>query len=455
MGLLRKALLFCGIIVFVGYIFGKIKFNLNEVAEIKEKRIQNLNSIKNSHNLLEKRRPASVNQEKTIPKEIDNTNISKSTYEEELNADSNSFSNQTPVESNIDEKNQERTNEERGRGVAGFAPQSSGDISNTETASNTLPTKVGSENILGTDTSDFTNVSSSGAGSSVEGGFANGGLTLKEFSCSFDKAEGTYSSDIEVRLNCSESAKIKYCIRTDDFSCDPITASQMYSSVIRLIGNNTYNISYYGESIETGEITEVTSLTYIIDSTPPNLVVNYPKVVLQTSQLPFVNYTYSTDFGRENFYYHQVNLKNHNPTSSGLGWSCSQIFYNYSSLLSPNATVIQNNYSLSGLGTSEKIDQKVDMARLQIGSNYIVTIIENRNAGTFSCQTKNIKINDFFIATFTGTGATPIISGIKKTTGAFGAYGVFQRTPASISAGSQKNEQSEKVLQSTLVDIIY
>lgn len=455
MSFIRNIFLFCGIIIFVGYLFGKIKLNLNQVVEQEINTDQNLKIKTNVNKNLSNRKPASIDKNLTKKLAPDQTQISKSSFDKDFLQEESTLLNSAPFENKMMNENQEIIEGEKNRDVAGFAPQSTSDISNTETQLNTSPTKIGNENIYGTDTSDFTQVSSSNSSNIVEGGFANGGITPSDFNCTFDKAEGTYSKNIQVNIKCSENARINFCISTEDSTCDPLVSSSAYNSGINLIGNNSYYISYYGESIETGELTEIINLKYIIDSTPPNLVVNYPKIILQTSQLPFENHTYSTDFGKDNFYYHQINLKNHNPTSSGLGWSCSQIFYKYQTLVSPSPTIIQNNYSISSLGLNEKIDQKVDMARLEIGNNYMVTFIENRDAGTFSCQTQNIKINDFFISSFTGTGTTPIISGVKKTSGGFGAYGVFQRTPASISTGSQKNEQSEKVLQSSLVDILY
>ena len=90
---------------------------------------------------------------------------------------------------------------------------------------------------------------------------------------------------------------------------------------------------------------------------------------------------------------------------------------------------------------TDQIIQTVDMPNLVIGDNHIVTVLEDRVLGVVSCQVQNVVVKDFAIADFTGTGATPVTTGVRRTLGSFVGFGHFQAVPNSATSGQLSNTQ--------------
>lgn len=296
------------------------------------------------------------------------------------------------------------------------------------------------------DTSDYTEIgdgddSSSGGGSPL--------------TCSFDKSQGTYGTPISVTLTCSEAAKITYCLQAGGGVCDPRSSPSIYSAPVNITVDGSYSLSFFGEANSSGNVTSIQDLSYVIDTTLPDLLVNFPKINVQTTELPFLNQTQSTDFGKANHYYYQINFKKHDPTPSGLAWTCEDMKSAYTGLTSPAPQVIQNSFDLSSLLVSDQIEQSVDMPKLDPGDNWIVTIIEDQNRNLLSCQAQKVIVKDFYISSFTGTGATPVNAGVRTTAGSFISYGHFQATPSSSTSGDLENTQGTNVQQSGFFGITY
>ena len=307
------------------------------------------------------------------------------------------------------------------------------------------------DSITGEDTSDFTDVSINSTSTEKINESINSNPT-----CSYDKLEGVYGTPFSVTITCSEAATIRYCTNFGAAHCDPLASPILYTVPIPVnSGDNTYGISFYAEFDDAAFISPVTDLTYILNTIPPALIVSFPKINIQTSQLPFTNNTQSTDFGLSNHYYHQINFKEHDPTASGLNWSCSDMLNNHGTLTTPSVEVIQSDYDVSGLLITDQIDQSVDMPKLVPGDNYIVTILEDRARNLSSCQTQNIQIADFFISQFTATGSTPTVSGIRTTSGGFVGLGHFQAVPNNSDKGSSENTQSTRVNKKNIFNIIH
>jgi len=317
--------------------------------------------------------------------------------------------------------------------------EQSGDSSFQQEAETTIVDFDNDQSSLnGEDTSNFSQVGSNSDESINE--------SSNSFTCSYDRAQGTYSTSTTVSISCSESAQIHYCVQVGAGACDPLSSPTLYSGPITIgPADNTYKLSFYGSNSSSS--TSVEDLTYVIDSSTPSLTVNFPKLQLQTTELPLLNHTQSLSFGKPQHFYHQYNFKSHNPTSSGLNWSCADIVSNYSSLATPAVAIIQGSFDISVLSVADQINQSVDLARLEVGDNYIVTVIEDRSRNVFTCQTQNIKIADFPIQSFSASGATPVSGTIREVSGQFQSYGHFQSPPTLTSSGSSESDKVGQVLE--------
>lgn len=265
----------------------------------------------------------------------------------------------------------------------------------------------------------------------------NSNPIINNMSCAASMNEGSYPRPIDIRISCSEESIIRYCINVSNEQCDPFVSSIVYTGPIHLSASNSiYSISYFAQALNSSFTTQISSLVYTIDQSVPALAVNYVLTNAQTSQLPLLVQIQSSTFGSADYYYHQINLKTHDPSSSGLDWSCPEIATNYGTLHTPTAVATALNYPLQPLLVSDQIDQKIDGPELSTGDNYITTIIEDRVNGEFFCQTQKVTINDFPLHSFTGAGTTPLTSGVRRTLGNFVPYGHFQPTATSSKSGS-------------------
>ncbi|EPZ49982.1 hypothetical protein M902_0912 [Bacteriovorax sp. BAL6_X] len=323
-------------------------------------------------------------------------------------------------------------------GTNNFSSDSGGTSSTNSVASisnDDLGVKSGSS-ISTTDDSDDTDTSSS----SSNGSGSSSDPVITPVTCSVDRAEGMYSATINVTITCSENSKISYCLQAGGGFCDPVSTPTIYSGPIAVgTVDGEFGLSYFAESLSTTSSTEVAELTYHIDSTPPDLMVTFPKVYAQTTFNSVSNYTQSADFGKSNYYYHQINFKGTNPGAGGLNWTCDQIYHDYNV---SGFTSIASDVDVSGLDpATQQIDQLIGITDFVTGDNYIATVIEDRNLGIISCQVQNVVVRDFAIAAFTGTGKTSVISGVRTTYGGFVGYGHFQATPNTSNSGQLSNEQ--------------
>ncbi|AYF43954.1 hypothetical protein BALOs_0944 [Halobacteriovorax sp. BALOs_7] len=260
-------------------------------------------------------------------------------------------------------------------------------------------------------------------------------VAVTEVTCSHDMAEGSYATPISVTISCSESATIWYCLDTGGSSCTP---SIQYTAPINLPTDGDYGISYYAQA--SASTTDVDDLLYRIDTTSPDLSVSHDVIYAQTTQVPLQNTTASTDFGMPDYYYHQINFKSFDPLTAATPWTCNEVLNDYATA-TPSPQVIQTNFSTSGLAVTDQIIQTVDMPNLVIGDNHIVTVLEDRVLGVVSCQVQNVVVKDFAIADFTGTGATPVTTGVRRTLGSFVGFGHFQAVPNSATSGQLSNTQ--------------
>ena len=344
--------------------------------------------------------------------------------------------------------------------MGSYSPSSSSSAYESAQASDQRSRDIGSESPTGSDAGDYGEQDPicCAAGSTVGNPDTGEGIVDSDeddtssnvVTCSLDRPQGLYGASLSVGITCSSPAKIYYCVQLGGGHCDPSTGV-LYSGPIDLnLGDNIYDISYYAESISSNYITEVASATYTIDSTLPDLVVDFPLIQTQTSELPFLNTSSSSDFGKPYLYYSQVNLKSYNPGSV----SCRDIFDGYH-LYSPTPVAIQSSLDVEPFDAMmDQIEQSIDLARLAGGDNYIVTFIEDQQRDLVTCQTQKVVVKDFHVASFTGAGAS---TGARSIAGGFVSYGHFQNDPLTpTSSGKSESVRNDtKKLVTSLWDLFF
>jgi hypothetical protein len=151
------------------------------------------------------------------------------------------------------------------------------------------------------------------------------------FDCFANTSGGSFNYPLAITLSCNSSSAIRYCI-SNGSCCDAESSPLVYSTPI-LIGLATENvrISFVGENTE-GDQSSPKSESYTINITLPHLQVAQPKVFYQTTELAALTYISSNDFGKPAHYAGVINLKENDPSPTGLNLSCTDIINTFTSL---------------------------------------------------------------------------------------------------------------------------
>lgn len=268
--------------------------------------------------------------------------------------------------------------------------------------------------------------------------------------CQTDKASGTYISEFNINLTCNQPAKIYYCIGTSGSCCDPTATPTEYTGTIALGSvDDNYCLSFYGQSTTTLLTSDQLDVGYLVNSTLPAIMTDFPKVQVQTTELPLMAHTQSTDYGIANHFLHQINTKEHDP--SALVMNCDDVLYDYSLLSGASATLL--DYDVSGLTPNDQIDQQIGKPSLQYGDNFFTTILEDRDRMLMGCQQQNIILKDFQI--FTTTASAPATPSSSGAFGGFVSFGHFEATPNTTVAGSGESDQTTQILEEGFLAITH
>lgn len=269
--------------------------------------------------------------------------------------------------------------------------------------------------------------------------------------CKADKTTGVFTGGFSLKVTCNRPGAIYYCVSTTGY-CDPFNTK--YTGPISIgPANNDYFVSYYGIS-EDGQVSVVSDHIFTINSELPSLSTFFPKQYVQTTEAPIVTKTQSLDFGKENHYFSQYNFFGHNPTSTGMNWSCDDIITNYAGLTAPSVLQIDENFATNGLNPSSEIEQIINTSGLSYGENFIATVLEDRSRYLTSCETQRVVLRDFKLFSFLGVDETPIVSGVRRTQGGFVGYSYFETIPsATQGAGQSESERAPASLEENFITI--
>lgn len=300
------------------------------------------------------------------------------------------------------------------------------------------------------DSDDTADSDSSDNGGSSTGSSSGDNSTPVAPICNSDKASGTYISEFDINLTCNQPAKIYYCVGTAGTCCDPTATPTEYTGTISLGSvDDDYCLSFYGQSTGSLLTSDQKDIAYLVNSTLPSITTNFPKVQVQTTELPLLASTQSTDFGLPNHYLHQINSKQNDP--SAMLMNCEDVYYDHTTLSGAQAVML--DYDVSGITPSDQVDQQITLPSLDYGDNFFTTILEDRDRMLMGCQQQNIILEDFEIFTTTASApATPSSSGAFS---GFVSYGHFESAPNTTVAGSGESLQATRVLEEGFLAITH
>lgn len=341
-----------------------------------------------------------------------------------------------------------------GGGSSSGSRSSSGSGSSSSSGDSSVVSSVGSAPVAEADnekpTSSNTNTSK-GGGSAPAATITN--------TCAPSILGGSFGNPIGVTISCDLPSTVKYCLSDNGTCCDPETAGTTYSSSV-VIGpkNANYCLSFVGENATTG-VTTVSEYSYQINSTFPNLTVTFDKTYYQSTELDAITLAHSTNFGSNNYFMHQLNLKSHDPGLSGLNYDCDEIMTNYSSLTTPNVVEVLLDFDIAGLTPASQVEIPLALGQMDYGDNYITTFVVNNNfvAPLRSCATTRVILEDFEYFQADVSHGESGTNSVREFEGGFLSYGFFEddanvyRGPAGESVSSNTSES----LQSGMFGMFY
>jgi hypothetical protein len=156
--------------------------------------------------------------------------------------------------------------------------------------------------------------------------------------------------------------------------------------------------------------------------------VNFPKINYQTTQLAGYNFLTSSDFSKSNFRIGEINLKNHDPSPSGLQLDCPEIVENYSSLTASVPEEIFAPLDQAGLTPRNQLNVPLTLSKLIYGNNFITSYAVDLNfpAPLYSCSTNQVTLNDFEYFAPEPSHGDAGTNTVREFSGSFVSYSFFE-----------------------------
>jgi hypothetical protein len=192
----------------------------------------------------------------------------------------------------------------------------------------------------------------------------------------------------------------------------------------------------------------------------PDIQIAHKRLFYQTTELAGKLSVASEDFGKSHFFMGVLNLKNHNPTSTGLNWSCEEIYHNSSTLSSPTARVVMAETDVSGFSATSQINVSLGRMDLAYGNNYVTSYTGNGEFAEppISCSTTKIVLEDFpYFEALPLHGEAPNTAGVREFSGGFTHLGFFEpeATVYRGPAGSSSTSVSSQELKTGMFGVFY
>lgn len=295
----------------------------------------------------------------------------------------------------------------------------------------------------------FTNVSSPGSGGNV----SSSPTTPPPLVCQHDQASGLYSTAISINLSCTESADIYYCVSSSGACCNAETDGSLYTGSFDVgLTDGEYCVSYFGDGAQSNS--NENNVLYTIDTSLPNLNVNFEKISIQSTHASLNGVITSSDFGSEHYYLHQVNTKSFDPIDAM--WSCEDILLDHENLTSPASFSTITDYAVEVLSPIDEILQSIGLHSLDYGENFITSIMEDRQRNMYSCHTVEIELADISMPAIIPLGTKSALTSAHRSYGGFASFSYFHNgNPASTQSGQGSSEDSNVLMQSNFLSITY
>lgn len=303
--------------------------------------------------------------------------------------------------------------------------RSNGNSKNIESSSGSIPVIAGMNYFSPTAGGSGSNSDNDSASQDGSSGTSEAGESI---TCDASVGSGSYAYAFDVTLSCSSSSHIKYCL-SENTCCDPETSGLSYSGPVTINpGAGTFCLSFVGVSSSSGRLSAVVEKSYTLNPDLPDLQIAVTKKYYQTTELEGLMSFTSADFGTRGFYAGVINLKNHDPGSSGLNWSCEEILSDHGTLSSPVTSMAMPDTDVSGYSPSSQVDLFLSPTTLVYGNNRLTTYVQNATftEPVVSCSTNNIFLEDFpFFETLPYHGVTGT-DDVREFSGGFTHLGYFE-----------------------------
>ncbi|HXH31876.1 MAG TPA: hypothetical protein VNJ01_13790 [Bacteriovoracaceae bacterium] len=266
--------------------------------------------------------------------------------------------------------------------------------------------------------------------------------------CSASIGGGSFSSPQNIELTCTTNSEILYCL-SENTCCDP-TVGLEYSAAVPIgSGPGTYCLSFVGTSVEGGKSSVVKEETYFFNPALPNLQMAQTKIYYQTTELEGKIIISSNDFGKNSYSMGVVNLKSHDPGTTGLNLDCAAIVEEHATLTAPVPMMAMPDTDVSGFSITSQIDVFFDLNNLFYGNNYLTSYMKNGqfNEAPYSCSTLLVTLKDFDYFQITPTHGDVGSNVVREFSGGFTHMGFFEaendvyRGPAGSSAENVSDQE--------------
>jgi hypothetical protein len=281
---------------------------------------------------------------------------------------------------------------------------------------------------------------------------SSGSVSSSKLECSANIGGGTFSSSLNVVLNCSTSATISYCL-SEGSCCDPSAGSTYMTPVAFGKNNSNFCLSFRGTD-GFGNSSTTVQHNYAFNSMAPDLQVAHNKLVYQTTQLEGKLSIGSLDYGDPSIVGGVLNFKGSDPVIAGYPTCLEQV--EDSAPLAPS--VIMPESSLSHLTPAMQLDVFFTKPELIYGENFIMSYLLNTSIGdAYSCETTKVTLEDF--SYFETNPSFAMTTGtVHEFSGGFTPVSFFEAPAPTITrspAGSSMENEGGQELRSGLFGIFY
>ncbi|HXH74268.1 MAG TPA: hypothetical protein VNJ08_04840 [Bacteriovoracaceae bacterium] len=245
--------------------------------------------------------------------------------------------------------------------------------------------------------------------------------------CVTDVGSGTFSSPQNVHITCTENAAIEYCVGAG--ACPATCTPNLTYSALAGIAVGTDGATHclaFNAGADDSSATTSGAITYAFASVP-NLEVDVPKIVYQTTQLQGEMSLWSDDATRSNYWLGIVNLKTNDPDD----YTCEEIAEGTGTFgVVPG--IVQVPYDASAMTSGQTLDVTFGTGQLDYGDNWITSYAKNMNfisSNSYACESIMVTLADFNY--FEAYDSTRVVngSGIVELSGGFTPMGTFEPDP--------------------------